>query len=315
MVPQAHITDPADSARSARRQPLRRLRTPLFQLLLATKGRAFAALPWRGAQAAGRLLGRLGGRVVPRDQRRMLEHLAIAFPELDIEARRRLARACWRHLGCSLGELLHLRYRSPATASRHVAVAGFEVVEAARRSRRPILILTGHCGNWELISAANHSHGLGLVAMGRDNDDPALARAIVDLRQHLGTTTIARGASGSSRQLLSTIRRGGALALLIDQDIDTDGVWVPFFGKLAYTPTAGADLALRLGAVVVPTFAARLEDGSHRVTFHSPLELGDDREQATARMTAAIEAQIRRRPEQWVWMHRRWRRRPPGEVA
>ncbi|MCG8462195.1 MAG: lysophospholipid acyltransferase family protein, partial [Holophagales bacterium] len=79
-------------------------------------------------------------------------------------------------------------------------------------------------------------------------------------------------------------------------------------------PTAAAELALRLGAAVVPTFSERLDDGSHRLTFHPPLDLPEDLTEATARMTAAIEAQIRRRPEQWVWMHRRWRQRPPADL-
>ena len=245
----------------------------------------------------------------------MDEHFALAFPELDATERARRVVGCWSHLGTSLGELLHLRFRTPAEASARVVVEGFDEVEALRAEQRPILVLTGHCGNWELISTANHSHGLGLAAMGRANDDPNLARAVIELRRHLGTATITRGGPGASRQLLRTIRGGGALALLIDQDFETDGVWVPFFGRLAFTPTAAADVALRLGAAVVPTFAERLDDGSHRVRFHPPLDLVEDVEAATAQMTLAIEDQIRRRPEQWVWMHRRWRRRPPSEFG
>jgi len=111
------------------------------------------------------------------------------------------------------------------------------------------------------------------------------------------------------------LRGGGALALLIDQDIDTEGAWVPFFGRAAFTPLAAAHLALRLDAAVVPVFAERLDDGDHLLRFLPPLQLPADPTAATAAMTAMIEAQIRRRPEQWVWMHRRWRRRPPGEAA
>lgn len=310
-----HLNDPACPARSVRRQSLRRFRSPLLGAATGVFGRFFGTLSWRRAQGAGTRLGALAGRLSRREGRRMDDHLALAFPELEPGRRAELVRGCWRHLGTCLGEMLHLSRRPAAEASRWVEVEGFERVEAERRAGRVVLVLTGHCGNWELISAANHSHGLDLVAMARNHEDPNLARAIVDLRRHLGTTTIGRGAPGSSRQLLRTLRRGGALAMLIDQDIAAEGVWVPFFGRLAYTPTAAADIAQRLGAAVVPTFAERLADGSHRVTFHAPLELSADRFEATAVMTLAIEEQIRRCPEQWVWMHRRWRRRPPDEVG
>ncbi len=283
---------------------------PLLRLLRGF----FGLLPWSWCQAFGAGFGRLAVGLAGRDRRRSWTHLELAFPELSDQERRQLTQRTFRHLGMCLFELLHVWGRSPARASRYVEVVGFEEIERIRQTGRPIVVLTAHCGNWELISCANHSHGLGLAAMTRGFDDEGLQRLTVDLRAHLGSEAIARGSRKSSRQMLKTVKSGGCLAMLIDQDIRTDGVWVPFFGKLAHTPTAAADLALRLGADVVPTFAERLENGRHRVTFHAALQLPADATEATALMTAAIEAQIRRRPEQWVWMHRRWRRRPPGET-
>ena len=283
---------------------------PLLRLLRGL----FGFLPWSWCQALGAGFGRLAFGLAGRDRRRALTHLQLAFPDLSDGERRRLARSTFRHLGMCLFELLHVWGRAPARASSYVEVVGFEEIERIRQTGRAIVVLTAHCGNWELISCANHSHGLGLAAMTRGLDDEGLQRLTVDLRAHLGSEAIARGSRKSSRQMLKTLKAGGCLAMLIDQDIRTDGVWVPFFGKLAHTPTAAADLALRLGADVVPTFSERLEDGRHRLTFHPALQLPDDATEATAVMTAAIEDQIRRRPEQWVWMHRRWRRRPPGEI-
>jgi KDO2-lipid IV(A) lauroyltransferase len=124
--------------------------------------------------------------------------------------------------------------------------------------------------------------------------------------------TIARGAPGSARQMLATLRGGRALAILIDQDAPVDGVWVPFFGRPAYTPVAAHALATRFGAIVLPVFAERLASGQHRVVIHATLDLLPDPVASVGAMTAAIEAQIRRQPSQWVWMHRRWRRQPPG---
>lgn len=298
---------------STRRRLSRRLRQASLAPSLRGLRGLFGLLPWPLCQATGRALGALAWLVLKRDRRRALDHLKLAFPELSQGERRALARRCFRHLGTCLTELLHIWGRDAARAEGHVEVVGFEEIERVRTTGRPIVVLTGHVGNWELISCANHSHGLGLAAMTRGLDDAGLQRISLDLRAHLGSEAIARGSRASSRQMLRTLKSGGALAMLIDQDIRTDGVWVPFFGKLAHTPTAGADIALRLGAEVVPTFAERLPDGGHRVTFHPALRLPSDVEGATAMMTAAIEEQIRRRPEQWVWMHRRWRRRPPEE--
>ncbi|MEM1181336.1 MAG: lipid A biosynthesis acyltransferase [Acidobacteriota bacterium] len=275
----------------------------------------FGSLPWSWAQAVGATLGRLLFMVAKRDRGRALDHVAIAFPELSAAEKRDLVKASYRHLGIAAAELLHLWGRDPSEAQRHVTVEGFEHVETLRREGRPILIVTGHCGNWELISCANASHGLGLAAIARELDDPDAQGMAVALRQHLGSETIARGSKSAARQLLRTLRRRGSLALLIDQDLKVEGVWVPFFGRLAHTPGVAAEMSGRLGAGVIPTFSERLTDGRHRICFDPPLDLPDDVVEATALLTARIEAHIRRRPEQWVWFHRRWRRRPPEESA
>ncbi|MEM8931721.1 MAG: lysophospholipid acyltransferase family protein [Acidobacteriota bacterium] len=297
----------------------RRLRATVTGPLLRLARWGFGVLPWTAAQHLGARIGGLAWHVARRDRQRAIEHLVVAFPDRSDDERRGLARASFRHLGTAIGELLHIWGRPAAAADRHVEVVGFDEIEANRAGGRPIVLLTGHCGNWELISCANHSHGLGLAAIARELGG-GLQGVAEDLRGHLGSETIARGSRSSSRQMLRTLRSGGVLCLLIDQDIRTDGVWVPFFGRLAHTPTAAADIALRLGASVVPCFAERLDSGRHRVTFHPALDLPaadapDATREATALMTAAIEAQIRRCPEQWVWMHRRWRRRPPEEVS
>lgn len=291
----------------------RLLRRALLEPGLAAGVWLASALSWRGAQRLGAAVGLALRPLLRRDRRLMAAHLALAFPEKSEAERRRLARDCWRHLGISVFELLHIRGRPPAEASSHVEVAGFAAVEAARAAGQAVVILTGHCGNWELISTANASHGLGVAAIARELDEAALHDFAVGLRRHLGSETIARGSATATRQLLRVLRSKGSLVLLIDQDIkEAESVFVPFFGRLAWTPTAATDLALRLGAAVVPTFAERRPDGSHLLTFHPALELPADVPAATALCTAAIERQIRRHPEQWVWMHRRWRRQPLG---
>jgi len=271
----------------------------------------FGLLPHRVALALGRALGRLGWRLSGRDRRRALEHLSFALAELPEEERTRIARASFLSAGMNLAELLHFLKRSRQEILRHLDIEGWENVAAAKASGRSILILTGHCGNWELIGTALHDGGVPPAAVARPLDDAGLQKLLVDLRSHLGTTTIARGTRGAPRQLLEVLRGGGALAMLIDQDTKVDGVWVPFFGRPAFTPVGAAEIALRQKANVIPSFIERRPGGNHLIRFLPPLDLPQDPREATALMTAKIEEQVRRRPEQWVWWHKRWRRQPP----
>jgi Kdo2-lipid IVA lauroyltransferase/acyltransferase len=276
--------------------------------LTATLGR----LPWRTAQRVGAGIGTLAWSLSRRDRRRALEHLALAFPEMPEPERVRLARDCFRHHGTTLGECLHLFHARCEELESLVEVRGWEEVEKVREEGRPILILTGHCGNWELLAAVINCRGLGMAVVARILDEPGLQRMLAGLRERFGTRTIARGTEGAARQLLTTLRRGGALGMLIDQDTKVEGVWVSFLGRPAFTPSGAAKIALRQRTAVLPTFIERLPGGRHLATVHPPLDLPDDITEATARMTEKIEEQVRRRPEQWVWMHRRWRRQPPA---
>lgn len=276
-------------------------------LLTSTLGR----LSWRASQRAGRSIGSLAWTLSRRDRRRALDHLALAYPEMPETERRRLARDCFRHLGTVLGECLHLFHRDCAFVGSIVEILGFEEVEKIRREERPLVLFTGHCGNWELLGAAVNCRGVGMTVVARSLDEPEQQEMLAGLRARFGTPTIERGSEGAVRQLLGTLRRGGALGMLIDQDSGKmEGVWVPFFGRPAFTPVGAAKIALKQKAAVVPVFIERLADGRHRVRFQPPLDLPDDPEAATALMTAQIEEQVRRLPEQWVWMHRRWRRQP-----
>lgn len=274
-------------------------------VLTSTLGR----LSWRAAQRVGRAIGVLGWTLSRRDRRRALDHLALAYPDMPEPERLRLGRDCFRHLGEVLGECLHLFRSDCAFVGSVVEVQGFEIVEQVRREGRPLVLFTGHCGNWELLGAAVNCRGVEMTVVARSLDEPEQQEMLAGLRARFGTPTIERGSEGAVRQLLGTLRRGGALGMLIDQDSGKmEGVWVPFFGRPAFTPVGAAKIALKQKAAVVPVFIERLPDGKHVVRFQPALDLPDDPQAATALMTARIEEQIRRRPEQWVWMHRRWRR-------
>ena len=283
-----------------------RLLAALLRPLAAALGRASLA----GAQRVGRWIGRAAWTAGRRDRRRALDHLALAYPALPDGERRRIARDSIVHQGITLAETLHVSRRSCADVERYVDAEGWEGVRGLATAGRPVMILTGHCGNWELLAALINCRGLAMSVVGRRLDEPDLQELLLGARRRFGTETIERGEPGSSRRLLRVLRAGGALGMLIDQDTRVEGVWVDFFGRPAHTPVGAAKIALKVGAAVIPSFIERRPDGRHLARFLPPLDLPADPTEATARMTAAIEAQVRRVPEQWVWMHRRWRRRP-----
>lgn len=288
----------------------RRLRAPLLTATVYLLAALFALLPWRTAQALGRGIGRLGWRVAGRDRRRALEHLALAFPELPDSELRSLGRRCFAHLGTVLAEVLWLFRRDCDALRALVKVEGFDRVRELSAQGRPLLFFTGHCGNWEMLGAAVNCNGLSMAVVARGLDDPALQRLLTTARNRFGMGVVDRGAPGAARELLRAMR-AGALGMLIDQDTTVEGAWVPFFGRPAYTPLGAARLGSRRGVATIPTFIERLPDGTHVARFGEPLDLPEDETEATAVMTRIIEEHIRRCPEQWVWMHRRWRRAPP----
>jgi KDO2-lipid IV(A) lauroyltransferase len=306
---------PSGSSSRGRRRTSR-LRASLLPGLVRLLAVLLGAVPRRAALAFGRAVGRLGWRLSGRDRRRALDHLSLALPELPEPERRRIGRASFLAQGMNVAELLHLLRRNAEDEMLpNLEVEGWENVEAARATRRPILILTGHCGNWELIAVVLRHGGLPPSAIARPADDPRIQELIVKIRHRLGTSTIARGTRGAARQILEVLRSGGAIAMLIDQDTKVDGVWVPFFGRPAFTPVGPAELAIKQDMRVVPSFIERRPDGSHLVRFLPVLPLPANPREATALMTAEIEKQIRRRPEQWVWWHKRWRRQPPENAG
>lgn len=289
----------------------RSVRTPLLVGAVRIIGALVARLSWSRAQRWGRRLGRLGWRLARHQRDQAIIHLSIAIPSYSRSERDEIVRACFEHLGAVLLECLHLAPRGCAGIEEHVTVEGLDILRKARESDRPLVVITGHCGNWELLAAAVSCSGIPLSVVARRLDEPSLDRMLVGIRDAFGTTSIGRGGRGAARELLRALRQGDALGMLIDQDTDVEGCWVPFFGRLAYTPLGAAELARSRGATVIPLFIHRREDGSHHVRVESPLELPDDPVAATELMTERIEEQIRAHPEQWVWMHRRWRRRPP----
>jgi KDO2-lipid IV(A) lauroyltransferase len=284
---------------------------------LALRGFLSAArpLPLGCLRGFGNLGGHLALSLARRDRERALAHLQLAFPDRDAAWRSATLRATATHLGRVLGEVAWLWSVAPAKLLALTEMIGLEHLQGARGDRLGAILVTGHCGNWEWMNLALGASGLAMSVAAREVYDPRLDGVAQHLRGRFGGDTVLRGPEAGGR-LVRALRRGRVMGILIDQDIDAPGAFVEFFGQPAWTPVGAALLALRTGAPVVPGFAARLPNGRMQVRFEPPLPHPDGTSLEaraallTAQLTARIEAQIRQHPSQWVWMHRRWKRRP-----
>jgi KDO2-lipid IV(A) lauroyltransferase len=293
-----------------------RVRPPLLAALLHGLSWGLGRTSWAAAQRCGRLLGGVSWWLGRRDRRRALAHVAIAFPALAARERRAIARACFAHQGMNLAECLYLLRRDCAALAQVVDFDGWEEVEAVLAARRPLVMISAHCGNWELLGPAFACRGVPVVGPARPVEAAALQRLLADFRESFGTRALNRNSLGSSRELLGALRQGRVLGMFIDQDtLKAESVWVPFFGRPARTPVGALKIALHQEAVVLAAFIERRSDGRHQIRILPPCELPAEPRAATALLTAEIEQQVRRCPEQWVWMHRRWRTPPPPSGA
>lgn len=256
-------------------------------------------------------MGWLAFRVARRERRKALANIAIAFPEWSETQRVETIKAMFRHFGMSLFEIAWLPNMDVALRDRLTVVEGAEPVLELMDAGRGVVVFTAHCGNWEWMSYAVGLFGRPTTVLQRERSAPEMNRYITELRARSGVRTIDRGSSSAGRELIQSLRRGGILAFLIDQNIRTESVKVPFFGRPALTPIGPAKLAVRTESIVVDILIERLPDGRHRLKIGEPFEVSrnDDPVQLTERMTRIIEAQVRRVPEQWVWVHDRWRDR------
>ena len=276
-----------------------------------------AGLAWR----LGKGLGDLVGRLPLRDVKRTREHLAIAFPESSANDLDRQVRQVWQHFGASALWTLATATGDPARLRRHIAIEGAENLKAAAAASRRgegTVVYTGHFGNWEVMGRVSGAL-VPLSVIGRRLRHPAVDAVVHRLRTSGGAQVIYQDTD--IRDIIRELRRGRIVATLADQDIPhLAGVFVPWFGRLAFTPSAPAGLAQVARCPVMPVFLLRragrwvLHVGP-RTAFPKPANREAGILAITAWATAYQEALVRRHPGQWAWWHKRWRTRPPEETT
>lgn len=265
-----------------------------------------SALGGAVARAIGPHLG------VSRRARRNLERVFPAMDQTTIEA---TIRDMWDNLGRVAAEMPHLpRIKvldsDPMRGPRRVEVEGLEHAEAARAGGKPVIYFTAHIGNWEVLPLLSNRLGLPLHVVYRSANNPWADRLFLAGRREIVSGLIPKGAEGA-RLTLKALQKGEALGMLVDQKMN-DGIAVPFMGREAMTAPALAQLALKFDCVVLPAWVERRGGAYYHVRVEPPLAVprsGDRHADILALMTEVnrrMEAWIRKRPGQWLWLHRRW---------
>lgn len=311
------VPPPSAPPASAPRVPwAKRTRRYLRYLGLRVLLAVVARLPLGAASRLGAAIGELGFRLAKKERGKALASLARAFPEATDAERLALARRSFVHWGRTAGELACVRQLDARSAELvEWPAADRACMDAALARGKGVVFVTGHVGNWEVLARHVARSGYPCAVIGREASDPHTTQLIARFRSEGKLRVIWRGSKGAAKDMLRTLRGNGVLGLLIDQDTKVQSVWVPFFGHLAKTPRAAAELALKTGAVPLLGFAIREASGRFVISMREvPLPPGEGDAAVTAltaELTLGIEAQIRAHPEQWVWMHERWKSPPP----
>ena len=275
-------------------------------------------LPRGAALALGRMLGSIYARFDKRHVAIAIGNLRHAFPEWPEARTLATARGVYRHFGQVIFDLLWMQGRSRDELLRIVEFVGREHIEKALAHGKGFICSMGHFGNWEAHGVA-HAHAFGPSAVvGRPLDNPALEARLLAWRESSGNTVISK--RRALPDILRCLRSNRALGVLMDQNVqEGDGIFVTFFGRPASTTTVVAALAAKTGCAVVPGHCVVLPDGRCQVIYEPPIffdgALGRDAgiRQMTQHLTSRIEAWVRDHPEQWLWIHRRWKTQPgPG---
>ena len=269
-------------------------------------------IPWRAAQAWGRSLGSLGYGLSVRYRRVADKNLKLAYGDAMTEAdRRRLTRRVFQNFGSALCEFLKAPSLSPDDVRRMVPVSSehYAHIDELLARGKGLIIISGHIGNWELLARRGGIDGYKFAVVARQSDDDGMNEITDHVRKNGGYDVLARG--NSAKEVLRRLKQGGIVAILPDQK--SEDVFVPFFGRLTGTVAGPATLALKTGAPILIVFCLRKPDGTYIIEMtpdvdqSSTGDLDADRTRIMADITAEIEKVVRKYPEQWLWLHDRWK--------
>jgi len=274
---------------------------------------ALEKTPPRVSASLAALCAKLLDLAIPRLRRTAERNLSFAYPDQG---------AAWRAhtidgVFTSIGRLLTAFAKFPSIKASNVhewiEYEGFEHYQRAKARGRGILFATAHLGNWELSAFAHALLSEPMNVVVRPLDNPSIDEIVERRRALSGNKLLSK--RDFARSILHALRNNEAVGILVDQNSSADaGLFVPFFGRFACSGSTFAKLAARSGAAVIPGFAVWRSDlGRYVLRFDPEIEITGDVQADTAAIQSAVEAAIRAYPDQWLWIHRRWKTRPPDE--
>jgi len=276
-------------------------------------------MPLNWAMKTGEGLGRIAYGTAGNLRRTGDRNLKLAFPERTDEERQELLKGTFAGLGRQLGLFSKFASDRRETLLDITRWEGLEHLESARATKQPIILFTGHVGAWELSSFGLSLRDLPICFLVRRLDNPRVEEIVDRIRMRFGNQSVDK--RGAARPMLNILKSGGTLGLLVDLNtLDEEAIFVDFFGVPASTTFMLAKLALRTNAIVLPIFVPWDEHNrKFLVEILAPVPVersGDEQEdirKLTANLTKVVENYIRRYPDQWLWIHKRWKTRPKGE--
>jgi len=276
-------------------------------------------LPRPVVLAIGRGLGRIWAALDRRHLRIAAENLQLAFPDWDEARVRTTAIGVYSHFAAVLLEILWMEGRPVEELLALTEIEGLEHLKTALARGRGVVCPIAHLGNWELQGVATPPLVGSSAVIARPLDNPALDKRLVSFRTSTGNVVIYK--QKALAQILKTLREGRLVAIMLDQNVQAkDGIFVRFFGRPACTTTVAAALAIKTGCPIVPARCARRADGRYRMAYGPLVEWpgsgrrDEDIAALTQHLTSIIEGWVRETPEQWLWLHRRWKTTPSLET-
>lgn len=280
---------------------------------------AIGALPLGTSMRFGKSVGRFLARTFPKLKKTARRNLEIAFPEMTDAEREKIAHGTFESLGRHLGFVSHFKKFKHEDIRDLVEVVGREHFDEAHATGRGILFFTGHFGSWEVFNLLPPAFGFGMNILVRRIDNPLVETFVDQMRTRFGSVTLDK--TRAARTMFRVLENGQLLGILADLNVqEKEGVFVDFFGVPASTTVSIAKLAIKTDAIVLPAFAVWEEAKNKYVVYlEPPIEYtADDNSpenirDLTQKITNVVEKYVRKYPEQWLWIHKRWNTRPPGE--
>ncbi|MBI5193082.1 MAG: lysophospholipid acyltransferase family protein [Nitrospirae bacterium] len=285
--------------------------------------KVLSILPYRVVSDIGGMIGILGYYLDSRHRNITLKNLGMAFPDLEHKRIINLAKKAYKNLGRSAAEAVYIATKNPAYVykflNKRITIEGKENLKSEIKKGNGVIYLTGHFGNWELMGITFGTINCPYNVIVRPLDNPRINSILLKLRGITGGKVLPK--KNVLRDVLRCLKNGEALAILIDQNTSRDlGVFVDYFGTPAATNKGPAIIAMKSGASVIPTFLVREGKYRHRLIFGETVNLcrsGDKEKDIytnTEIFTNILESFVRKYPDQWFWMHQRWKTRPEERV-